>query len=256
MESLEKDLQNLLNNPAEVSFPPGRYQSELTDGLRSLMGLFGLEPGTRPPHESFDFFDPELQRIHAEYNKGDAESEARAAKTLLDEWSNFKGLPWGGLLGGPGIGKTELLKTAGWIPLRRANPDPLTPTVGGIYYITAHNFEERIKDFNNDGQISGSRRPEDYVEMLTKIPMLIIDDIGKGNMASEYVRMMFERLFDGRYVRRNHTLFSTNLSTDGFESFVGIRIVDRLLDSSLCRLVDMSNCVSIRPYLNPNPINT
>ena len=131
-------------------------------------------------------------------------------------------------LSGPyGTGKSHLLKAA------------VVAKLG--YYITAYDFDKRIKDFRKSAENQANDfyiDPDEWLDRLAALPFLAIDDIGAGYIDKGWTQSRFERLVDMRHRAERSTLFSTNMlvaapPNDEFRREMGPRIWDRLFDGGL-----------------------
>jgi DNA replication protein DnaC len=177
---------------------------------------WGFKEGERP--KTFHEFRPEVQG-----------KETQTAKEMLEAaraWAQSRARPFLTLAGPPGIGKTHLAQAAVLESNDRGNH---------CVYLTAYEFNRRMKDFrrkydeNGDGLIT----PEEYLDVLTTRPALVIDDIGAGYVDRGWTLAMFEQLFDSRYRLRSRTFVTTNLTADQFREHCGERVWSRLFDSDL-----------------------
>jgi DNA replication protein DnaC len=204
------------------------------------LGRSGLDTGSLRPEVDFSFFDPRLQKTI------EGQDEAQRLLTAIREWTDQipDTQPWLLIEGGVGIGKTELLRSAVW----QMSQNDLNP-----YYITAFEFDSRIKQFRSTAENSNSEvyvDPDEWVQKLSRLPILVMDDVGAGVRDSEYVVSRFERLFATRYQLRLPTIVSTNLTSQGFKRTVGARVYSRFTDTRLGRIIELNHCNDVRPFLD------
>tara|TARA_Y100000310_G_scaffold340134_1_gene434910 strand:- start:389 stop:1108 length:720 start_codon:yes stop_codon:yes gene_type:complete len=177
---------------------------------------------------SFKDFKPKLQPT--EKGRVDAERMLQKVKGWIS--SN----EWLTLIGGVGVGKTHLLKSAIW------------ETNG--YYITAYEFDRRIKDFRkgmNDYNKEVYLDPDVWLDRLANAERhLAIDDIGSGYIQKGWTQSRFERLIDIRYRNGLPTAIATNFDGDSLETELGERIVSRITDVDYAFCVVVENCVDMR----------
>jgi len=231
------DNENTVQDNLEFRYDQQR--ESVNEEERSLLGLCGFERESQPPESDFSFFEPKLQRT------AEGQSEALELLTAIQGWTDQTPgtRPWLLIEGGMGIGKTELLRSAVW-QMRRNGLSP--------YYITAYEFDTRIKRFRDT---TGNANPEIYVdpdewiEKLSRVPILVMDDVGAGVRDSEYVVSRLERLFVTRYQLRLPTAVSTNLTLERFIRTVGERVYSRFTDTSLGTIIELNHCNDVRPFL-------
>jgi len=204
-----------------------------------MLGECGFDRNGILPHEDFSFFDPNKQAT----NQG--QSEAQKLLDLFVGWtSQSEGQkPLLLIAGGVGVGKTDLMCSSIWqMKCRGLRP----------YYITASEFDIRIKDFRknaNNTTIPHFVEPDEWLQRLSCVPILAFDDIGAGVLESSFVVSRLERLFSYRYQNQLPTAVSTNLSPEGFTSVVGARVYSRLMDARLGTVIDLEHCHDMRPLL-------
>ena len=104
------------------------------------------------------------------------------------------------------------------------------------YYITAYDFDERIKDFRQ-GSEDKTREfyvdPETWLNNLANIERhLAIDDIGAGYIQKGWTLSKFEKLIDIRYRNQLPTAIATNLSVNDLSRELGSRIESRIKDKN------------------------
>jgi len=211
-----------LDNNAD--FDPARgWRSQIRRGLGGWESV-----------ASFDDFDPTIQSTPK------AIQEATRAKAAVEAWSHKIGPPLLTLAGGVGVGKTMLLKAA------------VMSTQFG-YYLTAAQFDSRVKDFRDNTMFSGVTGdgykvdPDVWLDRLGQADIfLVIDDIGAGYIDKGWTLSRFERLFDIRWTLRKPTAVSTNLSVPDFINAVGPRVWSRLRDSSESTVIGMPDSVDVR----------
>jgi DNA replication protein DnaC len=71
---------------------------------------------------------------------------------------------------------------------------------------------------------------------LTKIPVLILDDLG-AEKASEWVAETLYILIDDRYGNMKPTVFTSNYSPSELAERLGDRIVSRIME--MCRIIEI-----------------
>ncbi len=228
----ETTIHENLDQPSDQ--PQGSANEE-----RSLLGMCGFDRESPIPQLDFSFFDPRLQ------NSTEGQNEAQRLLEAVQDWTDqsLDTKPWMLIEGGMGIGKTELLRCAVW----QMRQNGLSS-----YYITAYEFDARIKQFRSTAENANSKvyvDPDEWLQKLSRVPILVMDDVGAGVRESEYVISRFERLFDTRYQLRLPTAVSTNLTSDRFIRTVGGRVFSRFTDAGLGRIIELNHCSDVRPLL-------
>lgn len=148
---------------------------------------------------------------------------ARAVKL----WTDGAGPPTLTMIGGTGIGKSELAKTAVWM---------LTPNSQDrhSYFITASEFDKRVKTFASVyGQAGGvSVDPDVWVERLAQVENLVLDDVAAGYIDRGWTASRLEALISLRDESNRRTVVITNLSRDALYQEVGDRVYSRITDAA------------------------
>ena len=167
--------------------------------------------------------------------------QAADALATFVRWSSGKGKPWLLCIGLTGCGKSHLLKAA-------LHSMVIASDKG--YYMTAAQFNRRMKDFDSD---PGMVTPDEHVYALGEMKTpLLIDDIGAGYIdRSGYLMGRFEELLDMRYEASLPTAITSNLEPSQFRQHLGRRIFSRLLDRVMTEQVLMHECVDIRQEERP-----
>ena len=163
---------------------------------------------------SFKEFNPKLQNKNSNSYK-----EILDLLETVKRWSESdKG--WLTLIGGVGVGKTHLLKSA----IFRANG----------YYLTAYEFDQRIKDFRSGMEDKNTlifTDPDEWRSRIANMKRhLVIDDIGAGYIQRGWTLSRFERLIDLRYRNQLPTAIATNLDEKTLDLELGERINSRIRD--------------------------
>lgn len=184
--------------------------------------------------EGFDGFDPDRQKTAA------ARTDVRQMLDAIHNWRSGK-TPFLTLVGNPGVGKTRLIKAA-VMALKERGERP--------YYITAYDFDKRVKDFRDQaGTHDGWIDPDVWVERLAKVEWLALDDIGAGYIDKGWTRSRFERLIDLRYRAERPTLIASNISGPAFINAMGDRVYSRLWDGRIGKVIVMAAALDFRPAL-------
>ena len=192
---------------------------------KTLPSYWGFEKGEKLT--TLDEFDPMKQTTV----KGQADAK-RMLKTCRAWLKSDTG--WLTIIGGVGIGKTHLMKALA--------------VEGNCYYITAYDFDHRIKQFRDSTSEGTQRRdPDDWLHDIgTMERRLIIDDVGAGYIDKGWTSIRFERLVDLRYRNQRPTAVTSNLSGKALEKALGERIMSRITDADIARVVIASNAKDIR----------
>ena len=184
---------------------------------------------------SFDDFKPELQPTE------DGRKDAKRLKKRVMEWSKVnpetdEDNAWLTLIGGVGIGKTHLLKSA------------ILETKG--YYITAYDFDKRIKDFRSQKDnfsVDVYVDPDKWLDRFANMQRhLVIDDIGAGYIQRGWTQSRFERLIDIRYREKLPTAIATNFEANKLEQELGARIISRITDVEYSVCLILNNAEDMR----------
>lgn len=120
------------------------------------------------------------------------------------------------LAGKPGTGKTHLVAAV------------LLELVGGqawVQYMTCMGLIRMVRDtWRRDSE----RSEKDVIRMLgEQIDLLVIDEVGVQYGTDSEQNILFE-ILDRRYAELKPTLLVTNQDKEGFKSFIGERVADRL----------------------------
>ena len=138
---------------------------------------------------------------------------AKAAKNFLYalKCGEFKSLV---LIGNAGTGKTHLACA-------------IIREVGGKYRTASDIVEEmrRAKSFTaNDTEA-------DIIKYYGHVPLLVIDEIGRGISATDEKYMLYQ-ILNARYNTRKPTILISNHKKADFLSYIGVAAADRLVESA------------------------
>jgi DNA replication protein DnaC len=181
-------------------------------------------------------FNPNLQPNEA------GKKDAQTLLALIKHWMESN--EWLTIIGGVGTGKTHLLKSAIW------------KTDG--YYITAYDFDRRMKDFRKgmEDNNGGYTDPDVWLDRLANAERHVaIDDIGAGYIQRGWTLSKFERLIDIRYRNKFPTVIATNFDGKKLQSEMGERIVSRITDVNYGNCIVLKNCMDIRRVRNVKKIS-
>ena len=234
-----KNLKHTFDAIAEGKFSDPSSSPEIPvrsfDPERSRKLACGIDPLEPAPKENFTWFNPALHKGRA------ARMEAQHLVTDFKHWAGGGAMKFLTVLGGVGIGKTDLAKTAVW---------RLTPKWHNrhSYYITASEFDKRVKDFASvKGQAGAvSVDPDEWVERLAATENLVIDDIGAGYIDRGWTQSRLERLIDLRWRYSLPTVIISNLSRENLKAEVGDRAFSRLEDKSIGVMLELTHLSDIR----------
>jgi hypothetical protein len=79
-------------------------------------------------------------------------------------------------------------------------------------------------------------RPGLDLEHLARVPLVVVDQLGREHAASEYAAASLEELLDARHSGRLLTILVGNLTRDQFVAHVGPIVEDRLKDGAFFAL--------------------
>jgi len=238
MDSLSNEFKKIAEGKPQAESPVSESQAPSFDPERSRMLACGLDPIEPTPKANFTWFNPSLHKTV------EGRQEAEALMLEFKAWSsdaepNHKFVT---VLGGVGIGKSELAKTAVW---------RLTPEWHDrhSYYITAADFDRRVKDFASSKQNgSVSVDPDIWVERLAATENLVIDDIGAGYIDKGWTQSRLERLIDLRYRYKLPTVIISNLSKENLTAEIGARAFSRLSDTSMGIMLEITHLADVRRF--------
>jgi len=205
------------------------------DERRSRMLACGLEPSDPTPADGFDWYKPSIHRSEA------ARKDAQRLKSTVESWAQWTpDKPFLTVIGGVGVGKSELAKTAVW---------KMTPNWDDrhSYYITAYQIDKTVKDFASAKE-SGSVAldPDVWIERLAMAEWLVIDDVGAGYVDKGWTQSRIERLIDIRYRAQMPTMVISNLSPTNLAKEMGERAYSRLSDVAIGNLLILENMTDVR----------
>ena len=201
----------------------------------------GFDPLDESPKDDLDWFKPEIQPTP------EAQKQAGILKNAVRSWVTGGTLKFLTIIGGPGAGKSELARAAVW---------KLTPEWHDrhSYYITAAEFDKRVKDFDNAKNVPGvvSVDPDVWVERLAAAEYLVLDDIGAGYLDKGWTRGRLERLIDLRYRYNLPTIVISNLAPANLINELGERTYSRLSDTSVGKVLVLDKLTDVRKIGNRN----
>lgn len=135
-----------------------------------------------------------------------------------------------------GVGKTHLACS-----LAHALLDRWDGETGScpVHFVSEPQLFKRIRaTFNRQ---EGGETEEDIYKHLTSVPLLILDDAGKEEVADpRFVQRVLFAIIDGRYQNMLPLVMTANLDTDGLDRHLG---GDRGNSASMDRLVEMTGGV-------------
>lgn len=207
----EKEILEFEQKQAEEA--EKRRKQKLLEHYRneSLSGVF-----PRYWDESLDTYKPQsdTERKHVEVLRRFVKNGAKGHGTTVI------------LCGENGNGKTLLLSA-------------LIREMGGRY-LTATRL---LYEIESTMSFSSKQTKIQYLDQLVREPMLVIDEVGKGERI-ELQKDLIAFIYNERYSRYLPTGFGSNLSKDDFINFVGRDVVDRLNET--CAFLEFSS-KSYRP---------
>ena len=238
MEPLAKELRKLMPSGSVRPDPESQVQRSVAevdaDELKRLLDRTGLNVNAPAPPSDFTWFKPSIQPPKAR-------KEARQLLAAFEAWTDGSAPATLTVMGGAGIGKSELARTAIW-------------KLPGAYYITAAEFDKRVKTFaSNYGMPGGvSVDPDTWVERLALAENLVIDDVAAGYIDKGWTASRLERLIDLREASKRRTVVITNLSRDELYLEVGGRVFSRITDALNAVVVEPKYMVDVRQLANRN----
>lgn len=143
----------------------------------------------------------------------------RAVRHMLDVWNEQRGLL---LVGDCGVGKTGLMVGVFREIARRWAEDGSTH---GMRFITGPD----LMDFLRNGYDNGSH--EDRLNELRNVRLLAIDDLGVAK-PSDWVMEQLFALINHRYDHELPTFATTNYGLAELGDRIGVRALERLLETS------------------------
>jgi DNA replication protein DnaC len=116
---------------------------------------------------------------------------------------------------------------------------------GAIRRIASHHVPVVFRYVKHADMIAASRyksgfSPREEFEKLTRVPLLIIDDLG----TSDDPDGLTARIVDTRYDNLDATIFTSNFNTAQISKLLGERVASRLAD---CKVVNLTGADRRRP---------
>lgn len=155
----------------------------------------------------------------------------KRCKTYCEKWEEIKRLGQGiYFYGDVGTGKSLLTACIGNYLLNRLVPVLFT------------NFFEISKEIKRTWNYSNNDTESDFIERLTNVDLLIIDDIGTEIMVKNgEITWLQEKIYDvinTRYIKRKPTIFSSNESLPDLVEKCGLmkKTVDRIASMSNAKI--------------------
>lgn len=184
-------------------------QARLAERVQRLLGGSGIPEMYRSA--SFDMFSGEKGK----------ESALQAAM----EWSDGE-LVFLTILGPYGTGKTMLATAALKERMRKSeNAGVWRNFVSLITELQSHFTDERLSAAS-------------LIQEIASAPILLLDDLGV-TMATQWQRAVLYTIVNERYTRGLPAVFTTNLQPSELADVIGARVVERLVEQGLARVVQM-----------------
>lgn len=141
------------------------------------------------------------------------------ARKYIDEYPN-NAKPFFMIVGSSGTGKTILASAMATALIKKG---------AATVTVSAFDFVKRAKDYHTQFAI------DDYYDLFTPMTdcdLLCIDDLGTETMLKNITREYLYTVINERWLRKKHTIFTTNLSPESLLARYGEAIVSRLLDKN------------------------
>ena len=236
MDSMATEFRKLTPTtppPDQPTHQARSYEVE-HDENRSRKLACGLDPLDESPKNDLNWFKPDVRPTK------EGQKQAGRLKAAIRSWVESGDLKFLTIIGGTGVGKSELAKAAVW---------KLTPEWHNhhSYYIIAAEFDKRVKDFASAKE-SGSVGvdPDVWVERLAAAEHLVIDDIGAGYIDKGWTRGRLERLIDLRYRYKLPTIVISNLAPANLTKELGERTYSRLSDTAIGEILVLDKLADVR----------
>ncbi|MCP4219742.1 MAG: ATP-binding protein [bacterium] len=122
--------------------------------------------------------------------------------------------------GKPGTGKTHLACAVGRALIREAV---------AVKYISIYNLLLSIKETYNRKH-SDAKTERELIRQYISYELLILDEVGV-QFGSDYEKIIFFQILNGRYEEMKPTILITNLNQNGLANCIGERCVDRIREN-------------------------
>ncbi|MCX4312878.1 MAG: ATP-binding protein [Clostridia bacterium] len=161
--------------------------------------------------------------------KAIAKLYATAQKYIDDFPNNAK--PFFIMFGSSGTGKTVLASAIATAVMQKG---------GAVVTVSAFDFVKRAKDYHTQFAI------DDYTDLFTPMldcDLLCIDDLGTETLLKNVTREYLYTVINERWLRKKHTVITTNLTAESLLARYGEAIASRLMDknTSGCYLLVAAN---------------
>jgi DNA replication protein DnaC len=109
-----------------------------------------------------------------------------------------------------------------------------------VTFISEPGLFRRIRATFNHNNDFHNETEEDIYRKLIRVPLLILDDVGKEEVAdARFVQRVLFAIIDGRYQNMLPMVITANLNTDALDAHLG---GDRGNSASMDRLLEMTGC--------------
>ncbi|MBD5131150.1 MAG: ATP-binding protein [Clostridiales bacterium] len=147
-----------------------------------------------------------------------------AAQKYLDGFDSDNAKPFFIVVGSSGTGKTMLAAAVATEAIARGK---------SAVTVSAFEFLKRAKDYHTQFAIADYR---DTFSPMLDCELLVIDDLGTETMLKNITSEYLYTVVNERWLRKKHTLVTTNLTPEALISRYGEAIFSRLCDKSRANL--------------------
>lgn len=132
------------------------------------------------------------------------------------------------LVGEPGVGKTHLAVSA-WRHLARSRELPAAALPG---FVDETRLNLIWRESHRAYERRGGESPDEVVQLVASLPVLIWDDLGKAKQTDAWFQLMFG-VINYRMANRLPTLFTSNYAADELSQRIEPSLVDRIASGKI-----------------------